>query len=95
MPLPVIMGAFSNTIRPMNTYCDALAPRYIESLPRDVIGGQPLKYRRTSNGQFALYSVGWNGTDDGGAVVLKEYSNTSIDLNQGDWVWTGQVMSGQ
>ena len=74
---------------------DALAPRYIESLPRDVIGGQPLKYRRTSNGQFALYSVGWNGTDDGGAVVLKEYSNTSIDLNQGDWVWTGQVMSGQ
>jgi len=72
---------------------DALAPHFMESLPHDVIGGQSLKYHRTDNGQFALYSVGWNGTDDGGAVVLRKYSNISIDPAKGDWVWTGQVIT--
>lgn len=74
---------------------DALAPSFIASLPHDVIGGQPLKYRRTDDGRFALYSVGWNGTDDGGKVVLKKNSKVSIDYAQGDWVWTGQVMAGE
>jgi hypothetical protein len=66
---------------------DALQPRFIETLPHDVIGGQSLKYHRTDNGTFALYSVGWNGTDDGGEVVLRNPSKVSIDLEKGDWVW--------
>lgn len=74
---------------------DALTPGFIESVPPDVIGGQPLKYHRTSDAQFALYSVGWNGTDDGGVVFLKANSKTFIDYDSGDWVWTGQVMGGQ
>ncbi|MBI4663722.1 MAG: hypothetical protein HY735_33390 [Verrucomicrobia bacterium] len=45
---------------------EALAPRFIETLPHDVITGKPLTYRRTENGRFLLYSVGWNETDDGG-----------------------------
>ena len=45
---------------------DALAPQFIETIPHDIIGGQPLHYRRTEDGQFVLYSVGWNETDDGG-----------------------------
>jgi hypothetical protein len=52
----------------------ALVPAFIEEPPRDIIGGQPLKYRRTDDGRFLLYSVGWNETDDGG--------------EQGDWVWS-------
>jgi len=71
---------------------DVLAPRFIAALPHDVIGGQPLKYHRTDEGRFALYSVGWNGVDDGGAVVLKKDSKTFIDYEKGDWVWTGQVL---
>lgn len=71
---------------------DAVSPRFIESLPPDVIGGQSLKYHRTDDGQFALYSVGWNGTDDNGAIYLKTYSKTFIDYDKGDWVWSGQVM---
>ena len=74
---------------------DALSPRLIETVPHDVIGGQPLKYHRAGNGQFALYSVGWNGTDDGGAVVLRKPSKLTIDYDQGDWVWAGQVMGSQ
>ena len=64
---------------------EALAPRFIEKLPHDVINGQPLKYHRTEDGQFVLYSVGWNQTDDGGQVVLTKSGNA--DMNKGDWVW--------
>jgi len=74
---------------------DALSPRFIETVPHDVIGGQPLKYHRTDNGQFALYSVGWNGTDDGGTIVLRKPWKLTIDYDKGDWVWTDQVMSSQ
>ncbi len=72
---------------------DALAPQFIKEIPHDIINGQSLKYRRDANGQFVLYSVGWNETDDGGVVVLKkgssprDESRTDVDINQGDWVW--------
>ncbi len=66
---------------------DALAPQFEEKVPHDVIGGGPLKYRRTSDGQFVLYSVGWNERDDGGVVVLTKGSTPTADINQGDWVW--------
>lgn len=64
---------------------DALAPQFITKLPHDIINGQPLHYRREADGRFVLYSVGWNGTDDGGQVVLRK--GGSVDQNQGDWVW--------
>ncbi len=65
---------------------DALAPQFIAKVPHDVIGGGPLKYRRTADGQFVLYSVGWNETDDGGVVVNQKGGNVP-DISQGDWVW--------
>jgi hypothetical protein len=65
---------------------DTLAPQFIEKLPHDIIGGQPLHYRRVGDGKFLLYSVGWNGTDDGGVVVLNEHF-TSVDDKKSDWVW--------
>src|SRR5258706_589349 len=42
---------------------DALTPQFIQAIPHDLIGGRPLKYRR-EKGEFVLYSVGWNKTDD-------------------------------
>jgi len=66
---------------------DVLVPQFIEKIPRDIIGGQPLHYRRTDDGKFLLYSVGWNETDDGGVIVFRKDSKTSIDNVQGDWVW--------
>ena len=65
---------------------DTLAPQFIEKLPHDVINGQPLHYRRTDDGQFVLYSVGWNETDDGGVVGFYKNSGT-VNINIGDWVW--------
>jgi hypothetical protein len=58
---------------------DALVPQFAEKVPHDVIGGQPLKYHRTADGQFVLYSIGWNGKDDGGVP--------GKTMAEGDWVW--------
>ncbi|MGC3959295.1 MAG: hypothetical protein QM813_15540 [Verrucomicrobiota bacterium] len=63
----------------------ALAPKFLAQLPHDVINGQPLKYRRTDDGSFILYSVGWNETDDGGTVELSK--GGGVDAKKGDWVW--------
>lgn len=64
----------------------ALVPEFVSQLPRDVINGQPLNYRRTTDGQYLLYSVGWNQTDDGGVLGLTK-SGETIDQKTGDWVW--------
>jgi hypothetical protein len=72
---------------------DALAPQFIDKLPHDIINGQPLHYRRdppsqssgAAGGQFVLYSVGWNETDDGGTFGLTK--NGAVDPDTGDWVW--------
>ena len=74
-------GAYPETL-------DALVPQFMEIIPHDIIGGQPLHYHRTdppaqssgaASGSFLLYSVGWNETDDGGL--------NSEDRERGDWVW--------
>ncbi|HZF00597.1 MAG TPA: hypothetical protein VE344_01755 [Methylomirabilota bacterium] len=65
---------------------DVIASQFIAQVPHDVIGGQPLHYRRTSDGQFILYSVGWNEKDDGG--VTGHHNGGSLpDFDSGDWVW--------
>jgi hypothetical protein len=61
---------------------DALAPAFVSQLPHDLITGEPYKYRRTDDGQFILYSLGWNEKDDGGVP-----GQTLFDEKQGDWVW--------
>ena len=58
---------------------DALVPQFVANLPHDIIGGQPLKYHRTADGRFVLYSVGWNEKDDGGVP--------GKTVTEGDWVW--------
>jgi len=65
---------------------DALSAQYLAAIPADVITGQSLKYRRTDDGQFQLYSVGWNGKDDGGKIGMNKEGNAPDDT-QGDWVW--------
>ena len=59
-----------------------LTPQFMSRLPNDVITGQPYKYRLTGDGQFILYSVGWNEKDDGGVPGKRRF-----DDQEGDWVW--------
>lgn len=64
-----------------------LEPQYINKIPHDLCTGEPLHYRVNGDGNYTLYSVGFNGVDDGGAVGMQKDSTTAIDPKQGDWVW--------
>jgi hypothetical protein len=67
---------------------DPLVPRFIASIPNDVIDGKPVRFRRQADGGYLIYSVGWNQTDDGGELAwVKKGKETSIDFTKGDWVW--------
>jgi hypothetical protein len=65
---------------------DDLVPKFVNTVPLDVCDGKPLKYRVRSEGQFLLYSVGWNEQDDGGMAFFKP-GGSETDPNKGDWVW--------
>jgi hypothetical protein len=60
-------------------------------LPLDVINDKSMHYRKTTNGKYALWSVGFDGKDDGGKRMLDEKhpENTrfSDEKYLGDWVW--------
>jgi hypothetical protein len=70
-----------------------LTPRFMERIPPDLILGQPLRYQKRVNGEYALYSIAWNGTDDlapllanTNAPMLEIFaSEASLD----DWLWKG------
>lgn len=67
----------------------ALAPEF-GPLPPDPMSAQPFHYERTADGRFRLWSVGWNGKDDGGTVALTGTTaskSRNINFEQGDWVW--------
>ena len=76
-----------------------LAPQFIERIPKDVIDGQPLRWKRNADGGYVVYSIGWNKTDDGGERgwdrtddagvqgLLKEKAGPWVDPARGDWVW--------
>ena len=68
------------------TYPDslnALVPAYAITIPNDLFTGQPLHYRSDGD-SFLLYSVGWNGTDEGGAMAM---NGKDRDLMKSDWPW--------
>jgi hypothetical protein len=74
----------------------ALVPTCLAKLPGDLITGQPLVYRRTGDGQFVLYSVGWDQTDNSGAFPAEPLVNlarrgfrnfTEDPEEKGDWIW--------
>jgi hypothetical protein len=70
----------------------ALVPEFLERLPHDLVTGAAFIYRPMEDGQFILYSVGWNGRDDGGKVVLPKRSEQR--RLEGDWVWQYPRASG-
>jgi hypothetical protein len=81
----------------------ALVPGYLDHVPNDVIDGASMRYRLTVDGRYQLYSIGWNGKDDDGAIAWppdRKWRRTStaslagqeqpfpgLSADQGDWVW--------
>ncbi len=60
----------------------ALVPKFVAQLPTDLLTGESYRYRRTDDGGFVLYSVGWNEKDDQGVP-----GKVPFDPESGDWVW--------
>lgn len=68
----------------------ALVPEYLAALPRDLMDGQPLRYRLNADGSFVLYSVGEDTQDDGGDSRHPESSTGQQRRDwwsSRDWVW--------
>ena len=55
--------------------------------PSDIIGGSAIHYQKASKDAYLLYSIGWNGVDEGGKVVLDSQQPPRHLIEQGDWVW--------
>lgn len=65
---------------------NALVPEFLAKIPRDPVDGKPLRYKPKPDGTFLLYSVGSDGTDDGGRA--NSLGNSSFQWQRGaDWVW--------
>jgi hypothetical protein len=60
-------------------------------LPPDPMDGKPMRYRKTADGRYALWSVGFDGKDDGGKRMLNEKKPEDTKFHDagyvGDWVW--------
>ncbi|MEM8757200.1 MAG: hypothetical protein AAGF47_05400 [Planctomycetota bacterium] len=57
---------------------DALVPRFLDSVPLDPSDGEPLRYQRLDEtDEYRLYSVGWDGQDNGGAHSTRANANQS------------------
>jgi len=68
---------------------DALVPTFLPALPPDPVADGPLHYVPSGDDDYLLYSIGWNGKDDGG-VIARKPGSTAPDLDNGDWVWASR-----
>ena len=67
---------------------DALVPELLSSIPLDYMNGEALRFHHQPDGGFVLYSVGEDGTDDGGNANLRPDKTISRVLwNRKDVVW--------
>lgn len=76
------------------SYADSLAAITLADggpLPLDTFTGKSMSYRKTPGGRYALWSVGFDGEDDGGRRVLDERQPEKTRFHDasyaGDWVW--------
>jgi hypothetical protein len=62
-----------------------------KSIPVDIISGKPMHYRKTPDGRYALWCVGFDEKDDGGKRVLNKEHPEQTRFHDpkylGDWVW--------
>lgn len=68
---------------------DQLTPDFLANIPQDLMApGKPLNYKkRVEDDRYRIYSVGSNGTDEGGRVVFKSKGRPRRESSEGDWAW--------
>ncbi|MFL5339522.1 MAG: hypothetical protein ACJ8F7_05075 [Gemmataceae bacterium] len=61
-----------------------LAPNYLPAVPLDPFDGKPLRWRKDPAG-FTVYSVGYDGVDNGGNLDRKRMTQPGTDLGLRFW----------
>ncbi|WP_395738302.1 hypothetical protein [Prosthecobacter sp.] len=65
-----------------------VVPEFYSAVPQDIMDAAPMKYRVEGEEAFALWSIGWDGKDDGGKRPDgKEAKRVNREDYLGDWVW--------
>jgi hypothetical protein len=59
-----------------------LVPRYLPALPIDPFSGEPVRYRSMGE-EFLVYSVGYDGKDDGGRFSSRSEANLQPGFDWG------------
>jgi len=77
-------GMFPSTL-------DELVPEFLDEVLVDPVDGAPMRYSKTNDGSFFLYSVGMDGSDNGGKLNLdpdrQERTRVQRQRYVGDWPW--------
>jgi hypothetical protein len=64
-----------------------LVPEFLTAIPRDPVDGRALRYHRSANETFLLYSVGEDAVDNGGDPTTATASWDTYSWSRGrDWV---------
>lgn len=90
VPRPVLAVALKRYQLRQGRYperLDQLVPDFLSTVPVDPMDGRRLRYRLNADGTFTLYSVGDNGTDDGGDPNLQANERELSIWNGLDIVW--------
>ncbi len=72
------------------TALSELKPQFLPDIPHDPVTGDDYIYR-TEGDDYVIYSLGSNGTDDGGEIVWQGKSTKRLNREEGDWVWNSTV----
>ena len=70
-----------------------LVPTFIDKVLLDPCDDKPMRYARTPAGRYKLWSLGFDGEDDGGKVIASpqdapSHPKPSARDYPGDWVWS-------
>jgi hypothetical protein len=66
---------------------EKLIPAYLSQIPHDPMDGRPLRYRLEKDGNFTLWSVGFDGKDNGGDPTLPDPKKQNAPQDARDMVW--------
>jgi hypothetical protein len=63
---------------------DALLPEYLKSIPDDPFNGKALVYLAQGT-NWLIYSIGWDGKDDGGKPASRGFGTSGDILVDSPW----------
>ncbi|MDB6116842.1 MAG: hypothetical protein JWO08_623 [Verrucomicrobiaceae bacterium] len=74
-----------------------LSPKIPVHSSIDLMDDKPMRYKRTTNDRYVLWSVGFNEIDDSGKVIpgkgkISQFPALNASDNRGDWVWSNEPL---